>query len=348
MTTVTSTSTGTGIANMIAKSLSGDSSSTSMTKEVTKESLDAIINQGAIETSKSNIYTNAAARLAAMSAGTYTGTADWEVSASYLAKTGQPFFISIDSSTGGVTVTRERDSDLDSYTQAQKERLTEAMDQLDQLVVKQNANMSNEGLKTTLQAAADDYQRIQTYGSTATEGWQFSANVLRANMVPFKLALDADGNITTLDQTKGQFSEDVDPAEKQKLQEIVAQWQDAASTGIYTELWQVEAKSAADLGESFYFDFDNAGNIKVQSNTAENVTPDFLNEDPYPDLGGNAQWQKDALAFAKAGTAFYLDIDPQTQGVVAKELTAQNIITWNKGPVWQQTDQVGAIVSMFA
>ncbi len=345
---VTSTAIGTGVANMIAKSLSSDSTSTGLTKEVTKESLDAIINQGKIEASKTSIYTNAAARIAAMTAGTYTGTADWEVSASYLAKTGQPFFVSIDSSTGGVTVTRQRDSDLENYNQAQKDRLAAAMDQLDQLVVKQNANLTNEALKTKLQTAADDYQQIENYGSAATESWQYSANVMRSNMVPFKLALDADGNVTTLDQTKGQYGDDVDAVKKLKLQNIVSQWQDAVSTGIYTELWQVEAKSAADLGDSFYFDLDNAGNIKVQSNTADNVTPDFLNEDPYPKLGADAQWQKDALAFAKAGTAFYLDIDPQTQGIVAKELTAQNIITWNKGPAWQQTDQVGAIVSMFA
>lgn len=345
---VTSTAIGTGVANMIAKSLSSDSTSTGLTKEVTKDSLDAIINQGKIETSKNNIFTNAAARIAAMSAGTYEGKEDWEISAAYLSKTGQPFFVSIDDKTGGVVVTRQRDSEMENYTQAQRDRLTAAMDTLDQLVVKQTSNMTNQALKTKLSDAADTLAGITTNKQTASEDWQFKADILAKNLVPFKLGLDNDGNIVSLDQTKGQFGSDVDAAEKLKLQDIVAQWQEAVSTGIYTEMWMVEAKSAGDLGESFYFDVDAGGQPVVRQNTAENVVPDFLNEDPYPNLGAEAQWQKDALSFNASGTAFYLDIDPQTQGIVAKELTAQNIITWNKGPAWQQTDQVGAIVSMFA
>lgn len=349
MATVSASSTGTQLASMIARSLAGSSGDeTSITASVTKESLDAIINQGKIETSKTNIFTNAATRLAAMTSGQYTGTADWEVSASYLSKTGQPFFVSIDAETGGVVVTRQRDSDLENYTQVQKERLTAAMDKLDGLVVKQNANLTNQGLVTTLENAAYDLEQIGTRAQTPTESWQFSANILRQSMVPFKLALDADGNITTLDQTKGQYGDDVTPAEKLRLQEIVAQWQEAVSTGIYTEMWQIEAKTSADLGESFYFDVDAAGDPVIRQNTAANVVPEFLKEDPYPDLGADAQWQQDALAFAASGTAFFLDIDPQTQAVVAKELTAQNIITWNKGPAWQQAGQVGAIVSLFA
>lgn len=336
---------GSGIAALIAKGFAAGKQTgfgSPITTQVTKESLDAIINQGAIERGKNNVLTIASNRINAFATGQLTPKDDWEMSSSYLSKTGQPFFVAVGSD-GKPEITRMRDSDLSKYNTVQKEKLTGALDQLDQLIIKQNANQTNQGLRQQLESAAKQLSRQQNGLDQATEDFFIKAKNLTANLVPFKLGLDASGKLVLGDQTKATFLDE--RADRRAiLRQTISDWNDSVKSGIYIQSWQNEAKTLADLGKSFYFDVDNMGKVAVKENTVDNVVPQFLKDDPYPNLGATTKWQKDALGFAAAGTPFFLDIDGATQSVVAKQVTPQNLISFAKPPFYQQ--QAGAIVSL--
>ncbi len=336
---------GSSLASLIAKGFAAGKQTnfgTSITAPVTKESLNNIINQGAIERSKNNVLTIASNRINAFATGQLNPKENWEMSAAYLAKTGQPFFVSIGDK-GQPEVTRMRDSDLSKYNLVQQQRLTTALDQLDQLIVKQNANQTNQGLRQQLESAAKQLSRQQNGLEQATDEFFIKAKNLTTNLVPFKLGLDSNGKLTLGDQTKATFQEE--RADRRAvLRQAISDWSASVNSGIYIQNWQNEAKTLADLGKSFYFDVDMLGSIQVKENTIDNVVPQFLKEDPYPNLGATTKWQKDALNFAAAGTPFYLDIDGATQSVVAKQVTPQNLISFAKPAFYQQS--AGAIVSL--
>ncbi len=336
---------GSSLASLIAKGFAAGKQTgfgTSISTPVTKESLDKIINQGAIERSKNNVLTIASNRINAFATGQLNPKDNWEMSAAYLAKTGQPFFVTVGDD-GKPAIERMRDSDLSKYNTIQKNKLNDALDQLDKLVVKQNANQVNQGLRQQLESAAKQLSRQQNGLEQATEDLFIKAKNMTTNMVPFKLGLDSTGKLVLGDQTKATFL-DERADRRVVLRQTVSDWNDAVTSGIYLQSWQNDAKTLADLGKSFYFDVDNLGQPVVKENTVDNVVPQFLKEDPYPNLGASTKWQKDALSFAAAGTPFYLDIDNATQSVVAKQVTPQNLINFAKPPFYQQ--QAGAIVSL--
>lgn len=333
----------TALINMLIKSRSsGTDNQPTIGSPVTKQTLDAAINKGAIERSRNNFLTIMSNRINAFATGKLQPKEDWELSAAYLTQTSQPMVLSI-SDQGKPEVIRQRDSDMSKFSGVQQAKLNKAMDQLDQLIVKQNANLTNQGLRTKLEDAAYSLNQITLGKQKATQGWEIQAKVLHASMAPVKLGLTANGEIVAADQTKSALL-DVSPEKRGRVKEVIAEWQQAASSGIYLKMWQADAKALIDLGKSFYLDVDAAGQAKVMENTAENITPSFLKEDPYPNLGANQKWQKDALAFAAKGTPFFLDIDPAGQ-VVTRQVTAQNAINFAKPPFYQQ-QQVGAIVSL--
>lgn len=331
------------LVNLISTSrLSLNGQTQTIGKQVTKESLDAIINQASIERSRNNFLTIMSNRINAFAKGQIQPKEDWELMASYLSKTGQPMIVSI-SDDGKPEITRLRDSDLSKFNTVQKDKLTKALDQLDQLIVKQNANMVNQGLRYKLEDAAASLSKITLGKQLATEQWQIQAKSMMANLTPMKLGLTADGEVVASDQTKSALL-DTPPEKRERLREVIGQWQAAAESGIYMEMWQVEAKVLNDQGKSFYFELDAGGQPVVKENTPENIVPSFLKEDPYPNLGANQKWQKDALAFAAQGTPFMLDID-MTGQVVARQINAQNVINFAKPPFYQQQN-VGAVVSL--
>lgn len=339
---------GSSLAALIAKGLGGNSSQNTqgLSSPVTKEKLDAIINKGSIERSKNNVLTIASNRINAFATGQLQNPKeDWEVTGAYLAKTGQPFFVEIGDK-GLPQIVRVRDSDLSKYNKVQQDKLTSALDQFDQLVVKQNANQVNQGLRMSLESSVKTLSRLSNQLDQPSEDWHIKALGMIKNLVPFKMGLDSQGKLQLADQTKATFMDE--RADRRAiLREALSDWQTSVETNIYLKPWQNEAKTLADLGKSFYFDVNTIGKVVVKENTIDNVVPQFLKEDPYPNLGATTKWQKDALAFAAAGTPFMFDIDAATQQVVAKQITPQNLINQAKPPFYQQ-QQTGAIVSLFS
>lgn len=334
---------GTALINMLMKSRSS-SNGTQQTigTPVTKETIDAAINKGSIERSRNNFLTIMSNRINAFASGRLQPKENWELSAAYLAKTSQPMVLQI-SDKGKPEVVRQRDADMSKFSGVQQAKLSKAMDQLDQLIIKQNANLVNQGLRTRLEDAAYTLDQVTMGKQPPTEDWQLQGKILTTNLTPAKLGLTADGNVVVADQTKSALL-DTPPEKRARLKEILGEWKDASTSGIYTQIWQVQAKVAVDQGKSFYFDVNSIGEPIVKENTAENITPSFLNEDPYPNLGANQKWQKDALAFAAKGTPFFLDIDTSGQ-VVTRQVTAQNVVNFAKPPFYQQ-QSVGAVISL--
>jgi hypothetical protein len=224
------------------------------------------------------------------------------------------------------------------------------MDRLADLVAKQQAKQGNDDLRTKLETAADTVQYVQSGGLVdASQAWQMQIKPLLRDQAPFKVALDTNGNEVLQDQTKSLFL-DVPADLRDGYKQVIADWQTAVATGIYQTDWQVAAKSDMDLGHSVYFELDQVGNVQVKENTADNVVPDFLKDDPYPDLTRNLpRWQQDALGFAAENKPFFLDIDPATQQIVAKAATAQAVVSYNQPPAYLRAQTgTAAILSLFA
>jgi hypothetical protein len=103
-----------------------------------------------------------------------------------------------------------------------------------------------------------------------------------------------------------------------------------------------------DLGHSGHLTLDAGGSPQFKENTVDNVVPQFLKDDPYPNLDrGVEPYQKQALDLFKAGKPFMLDIDQATQQVVAREVTQISVQNYNKPPSYQNS-AAGAVLSLLA
>ena len=78
------------------------------------QSVQSILNAQKVNNSKNDIYNNAAQRIAAIQAGNYTPTADWEKVAGYAMAKGKPVVVSIDN-TGNVQAQLQSESSLAKF-----------------------------------------------------------------------------------------------------------------------------------------------------------------------------------------------------------------------------------------
>lgn len=340
---------GYGVAAMIAKGMSSGYGGVSQQSAGSAEqAIKAIIQQGDYTNQKNSYLSNVAKNLSAVISGQIKPETDWQKVGVYLAQTGNPLSITLDEK-GQLQVTSQASSDLAKFSDAQKNRLYDAIDSLTSLVEKQQANQKSQALVTKLQDAADTIQYIQSGGLVdASQPWQLQVKPLLKNLVPFKVSLDANGNEIINDQTKSLFL-DLPADKRDAMKQVISDWSNAVATGLYTKPWMIEAKSDMDLGHSVYFELDAANNPVVKENIKDNVVPDFMKEDPFPNLTRNLQdWQKAALEFAANQKPYFLDIDPTTQKIVAKEATAQNVVQYSTVPSWQNnSNPAGALLSLF-
>lgn len=233
---------------------------------------------------------------------------EWETVGGFLQLTGQPFKLGFDDR-GQLSVQPQSESDLSEYTPRQRQQLRAAMEELSGLV----SDADLEDTKTDLQAQlAFGMLRIEEMKafSPAEAAWEKQYLRLQERGVPVKLSLDADGNLFALDQLEHDFADVENEADRLKLIQARRDLENilnGAKTA--TETWHFEALGFKIDKEAYFLDLDEDGNISVERNKLETVTPDFLTDDN----GGPAPteaWQEKALQLYSEKKSFHLDFGP--------------------------------------
>lgn len=290
--------------------------------------IQAILNASQTAQTKAGIYASIADYLTALQSGQIQPTATWQTDAAYLQQTGQPFVVTIDNH-GQPQITPQAQADLSRYTPPQQKILTAALSRLSIMAQKIQANQKNQSWLDILSSVEPGLQAIRAGQVTPAQGWQTEATDLAATGVPFKVVIDAKGNVAVENQFEDDFP-DANLVDLPKLQAAVADLKTAMQTGITPLAWEAQAYTYAQQGQDYFLAVDDVtGNIVVQTNTAANIVPDFMKTPPYPDIGAETPWLRQAASMIKAGTAFYLDIGGNGQ-IVVRQNTGHNIATWNQ------------------
>ena len=349
-----SSSTNSGLQDAIGGTTSTDTTATNLFNAICPGSatatVDSILNAKKTLTSQTNIFTNVAQRLSAMQAGTYTASDDWEKVASYSMQTGQPVQITISSKTGKVEASPQNQADLSKFNVQQQTKLLQTVADITTMAGKIQANQKNQNMIKSLAGAEQDLELVHAGTLTAQSDWETQGSTLMTTHHPFKIALDSSGALTVQDQTTSSLS-DYNVVQQKILRSAIKSVPSLVSSGVATNSWEADALAYSEAGVSFYLDIDNTTNqVVVKENTADNITPSFLKEDPYPNVGDNTKVLKDAAGFIKAGKAYFLDFDT-TGAVVAKEATSQNMLKYNNktsATATSNSQGTGSILSLFA
>ena len=329
-------------------------------------SIATILQQQKVTTQTNKIFTSVAQRLDAIQAGTIQPSADWEKVAAYGMQTGQPIAVSLDKK-GQIQVTLQSQSDLSKFSAGQQKVIDSTLKDIATLSAKITANKTNQGLIKKLAGAETDLNAVFSgalapQASTPNNWEQQGVQLMQLNK-PFTISLDGQGNLQVLDQATNVDSNL--PIDQQVILRTAAQSVPnvLSPDGLITAEWQSAAAAFAQNGVPFHLEVDpynldfgpktdsygwpvdasgqrssvsgqpvvyknGVPGIKVVENSADNITPDFLKDDPYPDIGANTPVLKQAAALIQKGQAFLLDFDKGGH-VTAKAATAQNIIQYN-------------------
>lgn len=336
----------TGISNTgLFNALSGKAGGT--------QSIDSLLQEQKVTTSRNGIFAEVAQRLAYIQQGAYQPKEDWEKIAGYAMQKGQPVMAYINDS-GSVSADLQYNTDLSKFNTQQQERLLQAMQDIDLMAQKILANKTNDTWVSNLQGAPIDleyvYNNVITPQDETPNNWEQRGVMFMRMHRPIEISLDAEGNLQVIEQSAADMS-DLPYASQAKLREAARSVSDAIANSNFTESWQIEAAALADAGKPYHLTIDIYSNqISVEAITSDTIVPDFLKKSPYPDVGDNTDSLKQIAELIRDGKPYFLDIDPTTQQVVGKELTGPNLIKYNA----QNKDDpsatlgVGSILSLFA
>ena len=279
------------------------------------QSIQQILNTQSYNTKKNNFITNIANDIKYVANGQKQPKQNWEKVVAYSAQTGKPLSITLDN----------KNNVIANYQSANNPMENLALQDVDNIAQKIQANDKNITMLNNLSNAEYKLQDIAKYVATPTEQWQRDGvNLIQANK-PMKISLDSKGNLQVQDQLTDPMN-NLSPQDQKSLRAAVASIPNIIGKGTYTKSWQVDASNFAANKLPYYLDIDPITHqISAKENNATNIVPSFLNTPPYPDLGTNKQWEKDAAKMIQNKTPFYLDFSKGTPKPM--ELNAKNLIS---------------------
>jgi len=232
-------------------------------------------------------------------------------------------------------------ADLSQYNVQQQSKLQSAMTDIATMAGKIEANAKNSTWLADLSGAGNDLSLIHSGALTPQSSWEQQGALLMETHQPFKISLDSTGNL----QVTGQLTDpmtDLTPTQATLLRKAVETIPSMINNNTPTTSWQIDAQNYDQSGVPYYLDIDPITNrISAKQDSGTNITPDFMNTPPYPDVGDNTPLLKQAATFIQNKQAFLLDFDT-TGKIVAKALTATNLEKYNNP---SQTPSSGALSS---
>jgi len=321
----------------------------------TPQSVSTILNQQKVTSSENNIYSNAAQVLAAIKAGTYTPTgAGWQATAGYAQAQGTPVVISIDSK-GQVQAQNQSQSSLSQFNPQLQNQILQLDSQATQMAQKIQANATNASWVAKLAGAESDLNAVYNGNlapqTTTTNNWEQEGLLYMQSGMPFKISLDANGNLQVQNQATDPALADLPITQQAQLSAAINSIPQTIQDGSGNQPWQLQAESYASQGIPFYLSIDPTTSIiSANENSAANITPSFLTTPPYPNIGDNSPALKQAATFIQAGEAYFFTVDHKTGQIGAVQATAQNLETYNKPSTTATaaSTQASSILSLFA
>jgi hypothetical protein len=318
-----------------------------------------IVRDQQAQAQKNNFLRNAADAVAAVAAGSLEPSLDWMKLGGYFAAKGMPFTITLDGN-GQLQVTDQVHGDFSKYSADRQERLIGALQKLQTLTPKVQAENDRKSLLNTW----DSVPVLLTSDLAGTgipeSPWELQALTLFRQNVPFTYSVDAKGEVTIQDQRLPQADGDAPPHVQSATRKAAAVLQQAFAVdkryndaldqiskgtinslpaGLYEEwssyqknTWIDDAVKYKKLGVPYYLEVDPVmtSSISVKPLTKLPI-PDRIATPTYSQSelqSGKDPWLKDAADFIASGAGFMLDFD-QTGNVVAKQLSAENVIRYN-------------------
>ncbi|MBP5857636.1 hypothetical protein KAJ83_11505 [Marivibrio halodurans] len=263
------------------------------------------LDQLGADANRQRIFQSALTRLRGIAQGVIQPEQEWETIGGFLQSTGQPFTLEIDEK-GQIKAAAQSESDLQGKTARQQAAIREAITQMQDLVKQSDFEDTKANMRAELAFGILRIEEMKNY-SPPEEYWERRFQSLAEAGRPVKLALDGEGNKVVIDQLEHNFSDVENGEDRLKLMRARDELRSILrGDSIATQAWHFSAIGNASSGDDYFLDLDEAGNVTVQRNTIDTVTPEFLAADEDgPET--TAPWQEEALALYNAGKGFHFD-----------------------------------------
>ncbi|WP_173981850.1 hypothetical protein [Magnetospirillum sp. SS-4] len=317
-----------------------------------RQSINGILQEQKITSTKNGIYVNMAQRIEYIQQDKLTPSSDWEKIAGYAMKTGRPMVGFIDAD-GLPQVQLQAESDLSKFNPQQLRKLFESMDEIAVMAHKIQANATNDEWVKKLAGAATNITLVASYvippQATTPNNWEQEGVLLLNNKQPMKVALDTKGDLKVVDQAFDPEINNLPYNQQRLLREAISGIAETIQNGTALYEWELQATSFANNKIPYFLEIDPYTNvISAKEVKADTITPAFLKTPPYADVGDDTPLMESVAELIKAGKPYFLDVD-STGAIVAKEVNAQSLIKYNAPSNTQASSlDVGAIVSLFA
>lgn len=263
------------------------------------------LDQLSADANRQQIFQSALTRLRGITQGVIEPNQEWETVGGFLQSTGQPFTLEIDEK-GQIQTLAQSESDLKGKTPRQQAAIREAITQMQDLVQQADFEDTKADMRAELAFGILRIEEMKNY-SPPDEYWERRFQTLSEAGRPAKLALDGEGNKVTIDQFAHDFSDVENGEDRLKLMRARDELQSILhGDSIATEAWHFSAIGNADSGDDYFLDLNEVGDVTVQRNRIDTVTPEFLAADEDgPET--TAPWQEEALALYNEGKGFHFD-----------------------------------------
>lgn len=263
------------------------------------------LDQLGADANRQQIFSSALRRLQGVVQGVINPEQEWETVGGFLQSTGQPFTLDIDEK-GQIQVIAQKESGLEGKTERQQAAILNAIGEMEELVKQSDFEDTKQDLRAELAFGILRIEEMKNF-SPAEEFWEKRFQSLSEAGQPVKLVLDGDGNKVALDQLNHDFSDVTDTADRLTLLRARDELRSILRGDTpATKTWHYTALGNAQGGDDYFLDLDSLGNVTVQRNKIDTVTPEFLKADEDgPDI--TAPWQEEALALYNAGKGFRFD-----------------------------------------
>ncbi|MEQ8603450.1 MAG: hypothetical protein RIB45_09025 [Marivibrio sp.] len=281
------------------------------------------IDQLGAQAARQQMIGSAVNRLNGVAQGIIDPSNDWERVGGFLQITGQPFTLSIGDK-GEIQVQAQAESDLADFNPRQQKMIRDAIERMNELVQQVDFEDKKTELRGELAFAMLRVEEMKRF-SPAEEFWERQFQSLEAAGRPVKIALDADGAVTALDQLTHDFSEIEDLDDRRTLLNARNELQDILSgQRAATKGWHFTALGNKSSGEDYFLDLDENGAVTISRNNIGTVIPEFLQPDP-DGPQTEAAWEEEALALYENRRGFQFAFSPDGQSLVVKENTFQTL-----------------------
>lgn len=279
---------------------------------------------------------------------------EWETLGSFFAATGQPFQLFLNEQ-GQLTAEAQATGELAGFSQAQKQGIYNAIDQFDEIAEQVDFENQKTRLLNKYVEGAVKLSQLENY-FPAEDRWELDFEHFRELGVPVQVGVNANGELTAINQLDHDFAEVENEGDRLKL--LAARDELAnilAGRGSATKDWHFKALGNKVEDDDYLIGLDKNGDIEIRRNlhrdtptsakTLNHLIPDFLKEEN--EIEFDRPWKEQAANLYRQGKPFYFDYDNSGRNLIARELDLIHAMGLHK-PVDRSAQIIEAQISLIA